>query len=158
MGAFGLQVPQELGGIGLNNTQYGRIVEIAGQYDLGVGIMLGAHQVRDRRQLLLVLKFSHVLCDLNCSTDGLVLFQSIGFKGILLYGTDEQKRKYLPKLASGEHIAAYTLTEPGNGSDASVSYSIFIFQQWRWNVQPKHFQGNQVTQVTEFLLNRLIFM
>lgn len=45
--------------------------------------------------------------------------QSIGFKGILLFGTDEQKAKYLPKVASGEHIAAFCLTEPSSGSDAS---------------------------------------
>jgi alkylation response protein AidB-like acyl-CoA dehydrogenase len=43
---------------------------------------------------------------------------SIGFKGVLLFGTDEQKRRYLPRLASGEMIAAFCLTEPGSGSDA----------------------------------------
>ena len=47
--------------------------------------------------------------------------QSIGFKGILLYGTDKQKTKYLPKVATGEHVAAFCLTEPSSGSDASVS-------------------------------------
>lgn len=44
--------------------------------------------------------------------------QSIGFKGITLFGTDEQKQKYLPILAAGEKLAAYCLTEPGSGSDA----------------------------------------
>ncbi|XP_064110985.1 very long-chain specific acyl-CoA dehydrogenase, mitochondrial-like [Macrobrachium nipponense] len=44
MGAFGLQVPTELGGVGLSNTQYARMVEIVGGHDLGVGITLGAHQ------------------------------------------------------------------------------------------------------------------
>ena len=43
---------------------------------------------------------------------------SIGLKALLLYGNDEQKKKYLPKLASGEMIAAFGLTEPGAGSDA----------------------------------------
>lgn len=43
---------------------------------------------------------------------------SIGMKGLLLFGTDAQKKKYLPKLASGEMIAAFCLTEPGSGSDA----------------------------------------
>src|ERR1700694_1531664 len=43
---------------------------------------------------------------------------SIGFKGLLLFGTDEQKQRYLPKLATGEMIAAFCLTEPGSGSDA----------------------------------------
>lgn len=44
---------------------------------------------------------------------------SIGMKGILLFGSEEQKAKYLPKLATGETIAAFCLTEPGSGSDAA---------------------------------------
>ena len=44
--------------------------------------------------------------------------QSIGFKGILLAGTPEQKEQYLPRLASGEDFAAFALTEPASGSDA----------------------------------------
>ncbi|XP_067113033.1 very long-chain specific acyl-CoA dehydrogenase, mitochondrial-like [Osmerus mordax] len=88
MGAFGLQVPADLGGLGLSNTQYARLVEIVGMHDLGVGITLGAHQ-------------------------------SIGFKGILLFGNPAQKEKYLPKLATGETIAAFCLTEPASGSDAA---------------------------------------
>lgn len=44
---------------------------------------------------------------------------SIGMKGILLSGTPEQQAKYLPKLASGEYIAAFCLTESGAGSDAA---------------------------------------
>lgn len=45
--------------------------------------------------------------------------QSIGLKGILLFGTDEQKQRYLPSLAVGEKIAAFCLTEPSSGSDAA---------------------------------------
>ncbi len=47
--------------------------------------------------------------------------QSIGYRALLNEGTPEQKAKWLPKLASGEVIAAFCLTEPGSGSDA---YSI----------------------------------
>ncbi len=43
---------------------------------------------------------------------------TIGTLPIVFYGTEEQKRRYLPKLATGEWIAAYALTEPGVGSDA----------------------------------------
>jgi len=44
LGAFGLQVPEDLGGVGLTNTQYARLTEIVGANDLGVGIFIGAHQ------------------------------------------------------------------------------------------------------------------
>ena len=44
---------------------------------------------------------------------------SIGMRGLLLFGTDEQRARFLPKLASGELIAAFCLTEPGAGSDAA---------------------------------------
>lgn len=44
---------------------------------------------------------------------------SIGMRGLLMFGTDEQKKRYLPRLATGELIAAYCLTESGAGSDAA---------------------------------------
>jgi acyl-CoA dehydrogenase family protein 9 len=44
---------------------------------------------------------------------------SIGMRGLIMFGTDDQKKRYLPKLATGEMIAAYCLTEPGSGSDAA---------------------------------------
>ncbi len=49
----------------------------------------------------------------------LAAHQSIGSKGVVLFGTDSQKKRYLPKLASGEMISAFCLTEPGSGSDAA---------------------------------------
>jgi acyl-CoA dehydrogenase family protein 9 len=45
--------------------------------------------------------------------------QSVGARGLLLCGTEEQKRRYLPRLASGEWLAAFALTEPEAGSDAA---------------------------------------
>ncbi len=44
---------------------------------------------------------------------------SIGMRGLLLFGTEAQRQRYYPKLASGEMIAAFCLTEPGSGSDAA---------------------------------------
>lgn len=52
--------------------------------------------------------------------------QSIGFKGILLFGTPEQKKKYLPRVSS-EEFAAFCLTEPSSGSDAgSIKYTVLL--------------------------------
>lgn len=44
---------------------------------------------------------------------------SVGTNPILKFGSEEQKKKYIPKLASGEYIGAFALTEPGAGSDAA---------------------------------------
>ncbi|NXN98298.1 ACAD9 dehydrogenase, partial [Rhinopomastus cyanomelas] len=87
LGLFGMQIPEEYGGLGLSNTMYARLGEIT-SLDGSIAVTLAAHQ-------------------------------AIGLKGILIAGTEEQKAKYLPRLASGEHIAAFCLTEPGSGSDAA---------------------------------------
>ena len=56
-----------------------------------------------------------------CAATGAILavHTSAGTMPILLFGTEEQKQKYLPALASGKKIGAFALTEPGAGSDAS---------------------------------------
>jgi len=56
-----------------------------------------------------------------CATTGLIMaVQELGSLGIKLAGTEEQKQRFLPNLASGEWIAAYALTEPGSGSDSAA--------------------------------------
>lgn len=56
-----------------------------------------------------------------CATTGLLLaVQQLGSMPISLAGTDEQKRRYFPRLASGEWMAAFGLTEAGSGSDAAA--------------------------------------
>lgn len=54
------------------------------------------------------------------ATIGVILsvHTSVGTNPILYFGTEEQKQKYIPKLASGEYLGAFCLTEPGSGSDA----------------------------------------
>lgn len=88
LGLMGLAVPEDLGGLGLPQSAYARVLQEAAATDGSLAVTLGAHQ-------------------------------SIGYKAMLLFGSDEQKRKWLPKLASGSLIAAYCLTEPGSGSDAA---------------------------------------
>ncbi|PVD19051.1 hypothetical protein C0Q70_21610 [Pomacea canaliculata] len=92
LGAFGLQVPQHLG-------KYPCGLGLNNTQYARLGEIIGAH-------------------DLGLSIT-LGAHQSIGFKGILLFGNKQQKEKYLPLLAAGKTIAAFCLTEPTSGSDAS---------------------------------------
>jgi len=57
---------------------------------------------------------------------------SIGMRGLLLFGSDAQKKRYLPRLATGELIAAFCLTEPGSGSDAASIRTTAVKQGDHW--------------------------
>jgi alkylation response protein AidB-like acyl-CoA dehydrogenase len=86
LGAFGIKIPREYGGLELSQRTYGRAIALAGSCSPGVGSVLSAHQ-------------------------------SIGVpQPLKLFGTPEQKEKYLPLLAKGA-ISAFALTEPDVGSD-----------------------------------------
>ena len=86
LGAFGIRIPREYGGLGLSHVEYGRVMTLLGSHCGNVSSLLSAHQ-------------------------------SIGVPAPLLtFGTEELKRKYLPRCAAGE-ISAFALTEPEVGSD-----------------------------------------
>lgn len=87
LGFFGLSVPEEFGGLGVDPLAYAAAME-----ELARGS--AAFQV--------------------CAT----VHNSLVCAAIAKHGTDEQKKKFLPKLASGEWIGAYSLSEPGAGTDA----------------------------------------
>lgn len=57
--------------------------------------------------------------------------QSIGLKALLLFGTEEQKQRWLPSLAKGQDIAAFSLTEPNAGSDANGIETRAVFDPKR---------------------------
>jgi acyl-CoA dehydrogenase family member 9 len=88
MGLTGLAVPEELGGLGLPQSGYARIMQQLASIDGSLAVTLGAHQ-------------------------------SIGYKAVTLFGNEEQRKRFLPRLASGELLAAFCLTEPSSGSDAA---------------------------------------
>src|SRR5262245_53058578 len=86
LGAFGMKIPKEYGGLGLTVAEYCAAMEMIGSYDNNVLALLSAHQ-------------------------------SIGVpQPLKLFGTAEQKKKYLPRCAAGA-ISAFALTEPHVGSD-----------------------------------------
>lgn len=88
MGLFGLSIPEEYGGLGLDMVGKCAIYEELGKTHNGFTTLIGAHT-------------------------------GIGTVGIVELGTKEQKEKYLPKMASGEWIGAFALTEPSAGSNAA---------------------------------------
>ncbi|MBM4013946.1 MAG: DNA polymerase II, partial [Planctomycetes bacterium] len=86
IGAFGLIIPKEYGGLGLTKTSYNRIIEMVAGHCANTATLLSAHQ-------------------------------SIGVpQPLKLFGTKEQKERYLPRLAKGE-LSAFALTENDAGSD-----------------------------------------
>ncbi|MEO7711819.1 MAG: acyl-CoA dehydrogenase family protein, partial [Gemmatimonadaceae bacterium] len=68
--------------------------------------------------------FNRVFGEIGATDPALAVYfgahQSIGCKGITLFGTDDQKKRWLPGCASGDIVAAFCLTEPGSGSDAQA--------------------------------------
>jgi acyl-CoA dehydrogenase family protein 9 len=80
--------------------------------------------------------------------------QSIGFKGISLFGTDEQKERFLPDLATGRKLAAFALTEPEAGSDAYHVQSRAVQQSdgsWLLNGEKRYIgNGSRADVITTF--------
>jgi acyl-CoA dehydrogenase family member 9 len=80
--------------------------------------------------------------------------QSIGFKGISLFGTDEQKERFLPDLATGRKLAAFALTEPEAGSDAYHVRSRAVQQpdgSWVLNGEKRYIgNGSRADVITTF--------
>lgn len=71
------------------------------------------------------------------------LANGIGSQGILLGGSEEQKKKYLPKIATGELLVAFALTEPNAGSDASALQTTARLEGDHWVLNgTKHFISN----------------
>jgi acyl-CoA dehydrogenase family protein 9 len=74
--------------------------------------------------------FNRVFAEIGATDPALTVYfgahQSIGCKGIVLFGSEAQKTKYLPRCATGELVAAFCLTEPGSGSDAQAMRSTAV--------------------------------
>ena len=68
--------------------------------------------------------YNRVFAEIGATDPALCVYfgahQSIGCKGIMLFGNEDQKQRYLPRCATGELVAAFCLTEPGSGSDAQA--------------------------------------
>ncbi|QQR89073.1 MAG: acyl-CoA dehydrogenase family protein [Myxococcales bacterium] len=98
MGFWGIRLPEEYGGAGLDTLAYSIVVEEIGREDGSLGLSVAAHN-------------------------------GLGSSHIATFGSEELKKKYLPKLASGEYLGAWALTEPSSGSDAAGSMQTRAIKQ-----------------------------
>lgn len=89
MGLFGITIPEQYGGIGLDLAGKCAIEEVMGRTSYAFATFLGNHT-------------------------------GIGTAGIVALGTEAQKKKYLPRMASGEWLGCFALTEPQAGSDPAA--------------------------------------
>jgi alkylation response protein AidB-like acyl-CoA dehydrogenase len=122
LGLFGVTIPEEYGGMGLDLTTYAMIVE-----ELSRGWI---------------------------SISGIVNTHFIGSYLLMKFGTEEQKQKYLPRMASGEIRAAFSLSEPELGSDVQA-----IKSTGRKTEDGQSYEINgQKMWVTNGLLSSLVFV
>ncbi|HEY6168842.1 MAG TPA: acyl-CoA dehydrogenase family protein, partial [Verrucomicrobiae bacterium] len=88
LGVFGMTAPKDVGGRGLSQMAYCKVMEEIGGRCASTSIFVNVQH-------------------------------SIGMRALLLFGTPQQQRRWLPPLVRGEQLAAFTLTEPEAGSDAA---------------------------------------
>ncbi|MBW1913916.1 MAG: acyl-CoA dehydrogenase family protein [Deltaproteobacteria bacterium] len=88
LGYFGIQVPEELGGAGMDSVSYAITIEEISRVCAGLGLCVTVHN-------------------------------SVAVYPLVLFGTEEQKKRWVPSLARGEKIGAFCLTEPNIGSDVA---------------------------------------
>lgn len=88
LGYFGVQVPKELGGAGMDSVSYIIVIEEISRACAGLGLCVTVHN-------------------------------SVAVYPLLAFGSQDQKRRWVPPLARGEKIGAFCLTEPNAGSDAA---------------------------------------
>jgi alkylation response protein AidB-like acyl-CoA dehydrogenase len=88
LGYFGLQVPPELGGAGLDSLSTAIVIEEISRVCAGIGLCVSVHN-------------------------------SVAVYPLLAFGTEQQKQRWIPDLASARKIGAFCLTEPNAGSDAA---------------------------------------
>ncbi len=101
LGIFGMTVPTEYGGQGMDHLSYMIVVEELSRVCASTGITVAAAI-------------------------------SLGISPILNNGSQEQKMKWLPSLAAGEHLGAFGLTEPGAGSDAGSPRTTAVLEGNEW--------------------------
>ncbi|MFE4241724.1 acyl-CoA dehydrogenase family protein [Peribacillus butanolivorans] len=112
LGLFGISIPEQYGGIGLNAVEKATVLEQLGRTHNGFVSLISAHT-------------------------------GIGSTGLVKLASEHLKNKYLPEMAAGNKIAAFALSEPGAGSDATNLATIAVKKGDYWVMNgTKHFITN----------------
>jgi alkylation response protein AidB-like acyl-CoA dehydrogenase len=131
IGAFGMKIPRRFGGLELTQSEYQKVATLCASFDASLTVLLSAAQ-------------------------------SIGVpEPLRLFGTEEQKAKYLPRLARGE-ISGFALTERNVGCDISKveTYAVRVIENGKTVAYritgEKFFITNSAKQNGEFLCSMLV--
>ncbi|KON68692.1 acyl-CoA dehydrogenase [Peribacillus butanolivorans] len=112
LGLFGISIPEQYGGIGLNAVEKATVLEQLGRTHNGFVSLISAHT-------------------------------GIGSTGLVKLASEHLKNKYLPEMAAGNKIAAFALSEPGAGSDATNLTTSAVKKGDYWVMNgTKHFITN----------------
>ncbi|MBK5480892.1 acyl-CoA dehydrogenase family protein [Peribacillus sp. TH16] len=112
LGLFGISIPEQYGGIGLNAVEKATVLEQLGRTHNGFVSLISAHT-------------------------------GIGSTGLVKLASEHLKNKYLPEMAAGNKIAAFALSEPGAGSDATNLATSAVKKGDYWVMNgTKHFITN----------------
>lgn len=103
LGLFGINIPEEYGGRGLDDLSYILVIEELARVDASHSITVSAHS-------------------------------TLGASPILNFGSEEQRRRYLPLLARGQVLGGFGLTEPGAGSDAGGTRTTAVRENGSWRL------------------------
>ncbi|GAB4293626.1 MAG: acyl-CoA dehydrogenase [Marinilabiliales bacterium] len=118
MGLFGMIIPQDYGGQGLDYISYIIAVEELARVDGSQAATVAAHN-------------------------------SLGVNPLYYFGNEEQKRKYIPPLCTGEGLWGFGLTEPGAGSDSRATKTTARLEDGNWIINgSKIFITNAATEIT----------
>ena len=121
LGLFGVTIPEEYGGMGLDLTTYAMIVEEPSRGWISISGIVNTH--------------------------------FIGSYLLMKFGSEEQRRRYLPRMATGEIRAAFSLSEPELGSDVqAIKTSARKGEDGRYEI------NGQKMWVTNGLLSSLVFV
>ncbi|MBA3337800.1 MAG: acyl-CoA dehydrogenase family protein [Chloroflexia bacterium] len=122
LGAMGVGLPEEYGGLGAGAVAQAVVVEELARFDSSVAVTVG-------------------------------VTVSLGAEPVLLFGSEEQKQRWVVPVAEGKHLGAFASTEPGMGSDVRAAATTAVHRDGCWVINgTKAFTTNAGTPLSAFVI------